>query len=71
VRASDDVSVRSRPVLEDDVVTTRLLSSNETRRATLIGVAVGVPASLVFLWLAFRNTDTGAVWAAARGADLG
>jgi glycosyltransferase 2 family protein len=41
------------------------------RRATLFGLVVGVPVSLLFLWLAFRNADVDAVWDAAREADLG
>jgi uncharacterized protein (TIRG00374 family) len=41
------------------------------RRATLFGLVVGVPVSLLFLWLAFRDADVDAVWDAAREADLG
>jgi uncharacterized protein (TIRG00374 family) len=41
------------------------------RRATLFGLVVGVPVSLLFLWLAFRSADVDAVWDAAREADLG
>ena len=40
------------------------------RRAAAFGLAVGVPASFLFLWLAFRNANKDAVWTAARGADL-
>lgn len=40
-------------------------------RAVLIGLAVGVPASAVFLWLAFRDADVSSVWEAARDANLG
>ena len=39
-------------------------------RAVVLGLAVGVPASLAFLWLAFRNANVDEVWDAARGADL-
>lgn len=42
-----------------------------SRRPVLFGLVVGVPLSLVFLWLAFRNADPEEVWAALRGADLG
>jgi glycosyltransferase 2 family protein len=49
-------------------------SDRETKRplgrAVLVGLVVGIPASLVFLWFAFRNADVDAVWAAARSADL-
>ena len=41
------------------------------KRATLLGVAVGGPLSIVFLWLAVRGADPGEVWSALRGADLG
>jgi uncharacterized protein (TIRG00374 family) len=40
-------------------------------RAVVVGLAVGVPASAVFLWLAFRDADASAVWEAARDAKLG
>ena len=46
-------------------------SSRPLRRAIVFGLVVGVPASIVFLWLAFRNADPDAVWTAAREADLG
>ena len=45
--------------------------SKPVGRAVLIGIAVGVPASAVFLWLAFRDADVSAVWEAAREASLG
>jgi len=45
--------------------------SKPVGRAVLIGLAVGVPASAVFLWLAFRDADVSAVWEAAREARLG
>jgi glycosyltransferase 2 family protein len=48
-----------------------LPSATQTRRATIIGVAVGVPASLAFLWLAFRDASLDAVWAVAREAKTG
>jgi uncharacterized protein (TIRG00374 family) len=41
------------------------------RRATVFGLVVGVPVSILFLWLAFRSADVDAVWDAARTADLG
>lgn len=44
--------------------------SKPVGRAVLIGIAVGVPASAVFLWLAFRDADPSAVWDAARAANL-
>jgi hypothetical protein len=40
------------------------------RRAVVLGLAIGVPASILFLWLAFREADPAAVWDAARAADL-
>lgn len=36
----------------------------------MVGLAIGVPVSLVFLWLAFRDANLDEVWAAARDADL-
>jgi len=42
---------------------------DSVRRAALLGLVVGVPATLLFLWLAFRGADVDAVWTAARGAD--
>jgi len=44
--------------------------SKPVGRAVLIGLVVGVPASAVFLWLAFRDADPSAVWDAARDANL-
>ena len=44
--------------------------SKPVGRAVLIGLVVGVPASAVFLWLAFRDADPSAVWEAARDANL-
>lgn len=41
------------------------------RRALVVGVVVGVPASIVFLWLAVRGADADAVWDALAGANLG
>jgi uncharacterized protein (TIRG00374 family) len=38
-------------------------------RPVLVGLAVGVPASLVFLWLAFRGANVDEVWSVAKGAD--
>jgi glycosyltransferase 2 family protein len=40
------------------------------RRAAVFGLVIGVPTSVLFLWLAVRNTDLHAVWAAMRGADV-
>ncbi len=45
-------------------------SSRPLRRAFVFGLALGVPASVVFLWLAFRNANPDAVWTAAREAEL-
>jgi uncharacterized protein (TIRG00374 family) len=39
------------------------------RRAVVLGLVVGVPASILFLWLAFRNTSFDEVWSVARSAD--
>lgn len=47
------------------------LPSAPRSRAALVGLVVGVPLSLVFLWLASRNANPDEVWAALRGADLG
>jgi len=44
--------------------------SKPVGRAVLIGLVIGVPASVFFLWLAFRDADPSAVWDAAREADL-
>lgn len=41
------------------------------RRATILGLAVGVPVSAFFLWLAVRRADLGLVWATLRHADVG
>src|SRR5262245_4590909 len=41
------------------------------RRATLLGLVVGVRVSLLFLWLACPKSDVDAVSDAARDADLG
>lgn len=38
-------------------------------RATLVGLVVGVPLSLVFLWLALRNANLDRVWNVVSGAD--
>src|ERR687892_607315 len=40
-------------------------------RATLVGLVVGVPLSLVLLWLALRNANLDNVWEVLSGADLG
>jgi len=45
-------------------------SSKSVRRAAVLGLAVGIPATLVFLWLAFRGASLDAVWEVARGADV-
>ena len=44
--------------------------SGAAKRAAALGLAVGVPASLLFLWLAVRDANLDAVWSAARGAEL-
>jgi len=38
-------------------------------RAALVGLVVGVPLSLVFLWLALRNANLDRVWSVLSGAD--
>jgi uncharacterized membrane protein YbhN (UPF0104 family) len=38
-------------------------------RATLVGLVVGVPLSLVLLWLALRNANLDRVWSVLSGAD--
>jgi uncharacterized membrane protein YbhN (UPF0104 family) len=40
-------------------------------RAALVGLALGVPLSAVFLWLALRNANLDNVWEVLSGADLG
>jgi uncharacterized membrane protein YbhN (UPF0104 family) len=45
--------------------------SQPVGRAVLLGVVVGIPASALFLWLAFRGADPSAVWDAAGDADPG
>jgi uncharacterized membrane protein YbhN (UPF0104 family) len=40
-------------------------------RAVLVGLVVGVPLSLVFLWLAVRNADLGEVRSALAESDVG
>ncbi len=39
------------------------------RRATILGLAVGLPVSAFFLWLAVREADLGLVWATLRNAN--
>ena len=41
------------------------------RRATIIGLAVGLPVSAFFLWLAIRRADLGLVWETLRSASIG
>ena len=41
------------------------------RRALLFGLLVGVPVSVFFFWLAFRNADLGEVRAVLAEADVG
>ncbi len=55
----------------DGAVETEASSSRSLRRAVVFGLVVGIPASILFLWLAFRNANVDAVWDAAREADLG
>jgi hypothetical protein len=44
-------------------------SSRSVRRAAIVGLAVGIPASALFLWLAFRGASPDEVWTAAQAAD--
>ena len=44
---------------------------SSARRAAVVGALVGIPTSLVFLWLAARHTNRDAVWAATRAANVG
>src|SRR5215831_3958072 len=39
-------------------------------RAAVIGLALGVPLSALFLWLAFRNADVHEVWTVVTSAKL-
>jgi uncharacterized protein (TIRG00374 family) len=41
------------------------------RRATILGLAVGLPVSAFFLWLAVRRADLDLVWATLRSASIG
>jgi uncharacterized protein (TIRG00374 family) len=41
------------------------------RRATILGLAVGLPVSAFFLWLAVRRADLDLVWATLRNANPG
>ena len=41
------------------------------RRATILGLAVGLPVSAFFLWLAVRRADLDLVWATLRHANVG
>jgi uncharacterized membrane protein YbhN (UPF0104 family) len=40
-------------------------------RATLVGLVVGVPLSIVFLWLALRDANLDRVWSVLSGAEPG
>ena len=44
-------------------------SAQATRRAVALGLVVGIPVSIVFLWLAFRDTSLDDVWSVARSVD--
>ena len=39
-------------------------------KLVVLGLVVGVPVSVVFLWLAIRNADLDEVWDGARSADV-
>jgi uncharacterized protein (TIRG00374 family) len=41
-----------------------------SKRSIIIGLAIGIPVSLLFLWLAVRGVDVGEVWAALSRADI-
>jgi uncharacterized protein (TIRG00374 family) len=60
-RSSDDRS-------DNDLVTTRPPLRS---RAVVLGLVVGIPVSLVFLWLAVRNADLDEVWSVLGESDLG
>jgi glycosyltransferase 2 family protein len=45
--------------------------TSESSRRAIVGLAVGVPISAVFLWLAVRNADLGAVRDALADAEAG
>src|SRR5262245_53857885 len=45
-------------------------SPRSIRRAVAVGLVIGVPASIVFLWLAFRNVNAEAVRDAASRSAL-
>ena len=47
------------------------IRASSARRAAAVGTLVGIPTSVVFLWLAARHTNLDAVWAATKAANLG
>ena len=54
----------------EEIVRESPRSSRPISRAALLGIAVGLPVSVLFLWLAFRGADLSAVWDAALSANL-
>lgn len=46
-------------------------TTSASRRRVLVGLVVGVPISVAFLWLAVRNADTGAVRSTLEEAEAG
>jgi len=42
-----------------------------TTRSVVIGLVVGIPLSLLFLWLAIRGVDFDEVWTALKSANVG
>lgn len=42
-----------------------------TTRSVVIGLVIGIPLSLLFLWLAIRGVDFGEVWSALESANVG
>jgi glycosyltransferase 2 family protein len=53
------------------VASDRVSRPSFRRRATLVGLGVGVPLSALFLWLAVKSTDLGSVWRTLKAARTG
>ncbi len=65
-RYEPDRAIRLRPVSADPVSRTSI-----RRRATIVGLVVGLPLSGLFLWLAVMSTDLGSVWRTLKAASVG
>ncbi len=65
------VGRRYRRPVSDAAETLKPRRPPDARRSATIGLAIGIPVSVVFLWLAIRNADASAVWDALAGASVG